>query len=195
MNQQHCVINDRDEDLWVDVEARIRCLLFTMMQSEKWEGYLSIGYPTIDKYYGNDYYDLFKCALGLVKVGQHIEYPPDNIPTRLSASEYAALNGCRLLQSPDNVFCAQDPCLPSGTELSLFGAFKSNKFIPVVHAAPLHTIELHAKAGNTNKPLFIRLAPNCPWRFFRCVTDPLVANCKLVENIHVSFWEHNRAAM
>ena len=49
MNQQHCVINDRDEDLWVDVEARIRCLLFTMMQSEKWIGYLTPGYPTIDK--------------------------------------------------------------------------------------------------------------------------------------------------
>ena len=157
MNQQHCVINDRDEDLWVDVEARIRCLLFTLMQSDKWEGYATPGYPTIEKYFGNDYYSLFLCALGQVKVGQHIEYPPDNIPTQLSASEYAKLNGCRLMESPDVVYCAQNPFLPSGTELSLFGAFKSNKFNPAAQTAPLHTIELHAKAGKTNKPLFIAL--------------------------------------
>ena len=196
MNQRYCVLNDRDNDLWVDVEARIRCLLFTMMKPDTWKGYETPGYPTIVKYFGNDYYDLFKCALGQFKVGMHIEYPPDNIPTQLSAAEYAKLNGCRLLEStPPAVYCAQHPCLQAGTELSMFGGYKINKFNTVAQTAPLHTVELHAKTGKTNKPLYIRLAKNCPWRFVRCVTDAQHSNCKLLENMTVSFWEHTRAVM
>ena len=195
MNQQHCVINDRDNDLWVDVEARIRCLLFTMMKPDTWKGYETPGYATMVRYFGNDYYDLFKCALGQFKVGMHIEYPPDNIPTQLSAAAYAELNGCRLLESTPAVYCAQKPCLQAGTELSMFGAYKINKFNAVAQTAPLHTVELHAKTGKTNKPLYIRIAHNCPWRFVRCVTDPQHSNCKLLENLTVSFWEHTRAVM
>ena len=196
MNQQHCVINDRDNDLWVDVEARIRCLLFTMMKPDTWEGYETPGYATMVRYFGNDYYSLFNCALGQFKVGMHIEYPPDNIPTKLSAAAYAKLNGCRLQEStPPAVYCAQKPCLQAGTELSMFGAYKSNKFNTHAQTAPLHTVELHAKTGKTNKPLYIRLAKNCPWRFVRCVTDAQHSNCKLLENMTVSFWEHTRAVM
>ena len=195
MNQRYCVLNDRDNDLWVDVEARIRCLLFTMMKPDTWKGYETPGYATMVRYFGNDYYDLFKCALGQFKVGMHIEYPPDNIPTQLSAAEYAELNGCRLLESTPAVYCAQHPCLQAGTELSMFGGYKINKFNTVAQTAPLHTVELHAKTGKTNKPLYIRLAKNCPWRFVRCVTDAQHSNCKLLENMTVSFWEHTRAVM
>ena len=77
----------------------------------------------------------------------------------------------------------------------MFGAYKSNKFNTHAQTAPLHTVELHAKTGKTNKPLYIRLAKNCPWRFVRCVTDAQHSNCKLLENMTVSFWEHTRAVM
>ena len=59
--------------------------IFTLMQSDAWPTYVEPGCQVVDKYVGNDFYKLFKCALGQVKADHHITYPPDIIPTKLTA--------------------------------------------------------------------------------------------------------------
>ena len=198
LNQAHCVINDRDESIWVDVEARLRALVYTLMQSEKWTTcYARPGYPVHSRHNGNDFYKLFRCALGQVNAEHHIVFPPNNIPTKCTAAEYADLNGCRVQDDPDprGVFCTQTPFLPEGTELPLFGDFKINKFHSLGEIHNLHTIELRATKGKSSKPIFIRISDQCPWKLVRCDKDPEQCNCTLVENTSVSFWEHNRACL
>ena len=194
-NQAHCVINDRDESIWVDVEARLRALVYTLMQSDKWPAYARSGYPVHGKHNGNDFYKLFRCALGQVNAEQHIVFPPDNIPTKCTAAEYAEHNGCVVQDDPRGVFCAQGPFLPEGTELPLFGHFKTNKFQSLGEVHNLHTIELRATKGKSSKPIFIRISDQCPWKLVRCDKDYEQCNCTLVENTSVSFWEHNRACL
>ena len=50
LNQSHCVLNDRDPEIWVDVEARLRALLNTLMRSEDWEKkYSTSGYAVCER--------------------------------------------------------------------------------------------------------------------------------------------------
>ena len=64
------------------MEARLCALIFTLMRSEEWSNYAEPGYTVVERYLGNDFYKLFKCALGQSKTDHHIQYPPDN-PTKL----------------------------------------------------------------------------------------------------------------
>ena len=45
----------------------------------------------------------------------------------------------------------------------MFGAYKTNKFTLTAMVPQLHTIQLREGLGSDNKPLFIRIAKNCPW--------------------------------
>ena len=182
MNQRFVVLNDRDKSQLKYAEARLRAYLYAMSASPLWRDddmggaspYKTPGVEVHTTWDGRDPYLPLLAALKREQMFDKILIEPGNVPSS-TKEKMAELYYCHV-DDNDGVFLTEsqtDYCFP------LYGVYKRSPGEMIENQ--ITSVLLRPMPGE-RKPYYMRVSPECPWRYVRAPGEGEEANCVIQEN-------------